>query len=85
MNAQDFNRLNGLLSKLTAAANKTAREDGSFRKYNSQSIEALKDFQAHLKQLENGLRTAKVVDIEPSSISSTIMLSKSTGGLRATT
>lgn len=61
MTTQDFNRLNGLLAKLSVAANKTAKEDGSFRKYNSQSIEALNVFHAHLKQLENGLRTAKVL------------------------
>ncbi len=64
MNAQDFIRLNGLLAKLSTAAERTAREDGSFRKYNSQSIEALQSFQAHLRNLENGLRTAKVLQLE---------------------
>ena len=68
MNAQDFNRLNGLLAKLKVAANTTAKEDGSFRKYNSQSIEALKNFEAHLKQLENGLRTAKVITSEATTV-----------------
>ncbi len=61
MNNNDFVRLNGLLSKLSVAADKAAREDGSFRKYHTQSIDALRAMQSHLKHLENGLRTAKIV------------------------
>jgi len=61
MNATDFNKLNGLLSKLESAANKASREDGSFRKYHNESVATLKAMRANLKHLEHGLRTANIV------------------------
>jgi len=65
MNSQDMNRLNGLLAKLSVASEKAAREDGSFRKYHAQSIEALRAMRIHLKHLEHGLRTAKMLQPQP--------------------
>ena len=60
MNAQDFLELNNLVGKLSLAANNTAKADGSFRRYNSQSMEALRSFQNHLSQLEHSLKTASL-------------------------
>jgi hypothetical protein len=62
MNSSDFNRLIGLLSKLDHATNKAARTDGSFQKYYTSSIEKLKELPTHLKKLEQGLRTARVIE-----------------------
>lgn len=61
MNAQDFNKLYGLLSKLNAATNKAALSDGSFKKYHTGSMEALENLRLHLDHLEQGLRTAKIL------------------------
>jgi len=72
MNTQDIIRLKGLLSKLSAAAEKAAREDGSFRKYHSQSIDALNSMQDHLKHLEQGLLTAKMIQPQPSSLTESV-------------
>lgn len=62
MNSIDFNRLIGLLSKLDNATNKAARVDGTFQKYHLGSMEALRELPQHLKKLEQGLRTAKIID-----------------------
>ena len=61
MDTHDFNKLIGLLSKLNAATNKATVVDGSFKKYHTQSIEAIKDIPLHLKRLEQGLKTAKIL------------------------
>jgi hypothetical protein len=61
MNSNDFNKLMGLLSKLNAATNRATEIDGSFRKYHTQSIDAMKDWPTHLKRLEQGLKTAKIL------------------------
>ena len=61
MNSHDFNRLLGLLAKLDAATNRAVQTDGSFRKYHTSSIEMLNEMPQHLKRLEQGLRTAKVI------------------------
>lgn len=61
MNEADFNKLNGLLSKLENVTDKAAKEDGSFRKYHSSSISSIKAMRANLKVIEHGLRTAKYV------------------------
>jgi len=61
MNTHDFNKLNGLLSKLHAATNKASQTDGSFRKYHTNSVAAVHNLQQHLNHLEQGLRTAKIV------------------------
>ncbi len=60
MNAQDFIQLNNLVQKLSVATSQTAKADGSFRRYNSQSMEALRSFQNHLNQLEHSLKIANV-------------------------
>lgn len=62
MNSSDFNRLIGLLSKLDHATNTAARTDGSFQKYHNNSMEKLKGLSSHIKRLEQGLRTAKVIE-----------------------
>jgi len=61
MNSNDFMKLNGLLAKLMAATDKANKTDGSFSKYHNQSMEKMKDLPFHLKRLEQGLRTAKIV------------------------
>lgn len=61
MNSRDFNKLIGLLSKLDNAANRAARTDGSFQKHHLSSIELLKSVPLHLRRIEQGLRTAKIV------------------------
>ena len=61
MDTQDFNKLIGLISKLNAATNKATVVDGCFKKYHNQSIEAIKDIPLHLKRLEQGLKTAKIL------------------------
>ena len=60
MNNTDFIRLNGLLSKLESALHRAEYEDGSFKKYYHNSVEAIKESQNHLRKLEEGLRTAKI-------------------------
>ena len=62
MSSHDFNRLMGLLAKLDAATNHALQTDGSFRKYHTHSIEMLQQLPVHLKRLEQGLRTAKVIN-----------------------
>jgi len=62
MNEVDFNKLNGLLSKLENATDKAAKEDGSFRKYHTGSIKSIKAMRANLKVIEHGLRTASISD-----------------------
>jgi hypothetical protein len=62
MNSIDFNRLSGLLSKLDSATSKAARTDGTFQKYHLGSMEVLRDLPLHLKKLEQGLRTAKIIE-----------------------
>jgi predicted NAD-dependent protein-ADP-ribosyltransferase YbiA (DUF1768 family) len=64
MNISDFNKLNGLLSKLENATDKAAKEDGCFRKYHSSSISSIKAMRANLKTIEHGLRTANFMSIE---------------------
>ncbi len=61
METKDFNKLIGLLAKLDVATNKASRTDGSFRKYHNQSVEMLKDMPVHLKRIEQGLRTARIL------------------------
>ena len=61
MGTQDFNKLISLLSKLNAATNKATVVDGSFKKYHTQSIDAIKDIPSHLKRIEQGLKTAKIL------------------------
>ena len=61
INTDDFKQLHSLLAKLSIAADKATKEDGSFRKYNSTSIEALQHFRLHLSNLENGLKTTKLI------------------------
>ncbi len=61
MDSKDFNKLIGLLSKLSNATSKASEIDGSFRKYHTQSIDAIKDLPSHLKRLEQGLKTAKIL------------------------
>jgi len=62
MNEIDFNKLNGLLSKLENATDKAAKEDGCFRKYHTGSINSIKAMRANLKVIEHGLRTANISD-----------------------
>ncbi len=61
MNRDDFIKLQGLLAKLDAATHKAATTDGTFRKYHTNSMKLLKDLPVHLRHLEQGLRTAKVI------------------------
>lgn len=61
MNQADFTTLQNLLAKLDVAAHKAATKDGTFKKYNTGSIEVLKDLPVHLRQLEQALKNAKVV------------------------
>jgi len=61
MNQDDFSKLHGLLAKLDVAATKAATTDQTFKKYNTGSIEALKNLPVLIRQLEHGLKTAKVV------------------------
>jgi len=42
MNSQDFNKLQGLLSKLETATKKASFTDKCFQKYHKNSIEAMK-------------------------------------------
>ena len=61
MNSSDFNKLMGLLSKFTAATEKATREDGAFKKYHINSVDQLRELPNHLKRIEQGLRTAKIM------------------------
>lgn len=62
MNHDDFIKLNGLLSKLDVATEKAATTDGTFKKYHINSIEILKQIPEHLRSLEQGLTTAKIIN-----------------------
>lgn len=62
MNSRDFLKLQGLLAKLDLVTKRAAKTDGSFRKYHNSSMNLLKDLPVQLKNLEQGLRTAKMVD-----------------------
>ena len=61
MNHDDFVKLNGLLSKLDVATHKAVNTDGTFKKYHTSSIEILKHLPEHLRSLEQGLTTAKII------------------------
>ncbi len=73
MNLSDFNKLNGLLSKLENATDQAAKEDGSFRKYHSGSISSIKAMRASLKTIEHGLRTANFMSIEEDDMAEGVM------------
>ncbi len=62
MSSTDFIKLIGLLSKLDSATTRALNTDGSFQKYHIKSIEALKDIPFHLKKIEQGLETAKLLN-----------------------
>ena len=66
MNSNDFNKLIGLLSKLNNATARATATDDCFRKYHDQSVKAMKDLPYHLKRLEQGLKTAKIMTPEAS-------------------
>jgi len=59
MNGRDFSKLNGLITKLTAAANKAATtSDERYKKNKKSSLNALNDMpHHHLNQFKQGLRT----------------------------
>jgi len=61
MDATDFNKLKGLLSKLTAAAEKANREDNSFKRFHGDSVIQLRSLPDQLRRIEQGLRTAKII------------------------
>jgi hypothetical protein len=61
MDSNDFNKLISLLSKLDNATTVATATDGSFKKYHTHSIEVLKDMPIHLKRIEQGLRTARIL------------------------
>ncbi len=61
MDTNDFNKLISLLSKLENATNYAYETDDCFKRYHSQSVNALRDIPVHLKRIEQGLKTAKVV------------------------
>ncbi|MEM6318303.1 MAG: hypothetical protein AAF960_11580 [Bacteroidota bacterium] len=61
MNQEDFVQLRSLLAKLNMATSKAAVTDVTFKKYHAGSIQVLKEFPVHLRQLEQGLKTAKVL------------------------
>lgn len=61
MTNNDFLRLKGLLAKLNATTNKASVEDGTFKKYHTRSIDLLRELPSHLRHIEQGLRTAKMV------------------------
>ena len=63
MSTTDFKKLIGLLSKLDSATKRALHTDGSFQKYHINSIDALKDIPFHLKKIEQGLKTAKVLNL----------------------
>ena len=62
MNSRDFLKLQGLIAKLEMTTAKATQTDGSFRKYHQSSVSLLKELPLHLKNLEQGLKTAKLVD-----------------------
>lgn len=62
MNSQDFKKLNGLLAKLDAATDKAVSTDGTFKRYHNSSVEILKNLPEHLRSLEQGLTTAKIIN-----------------------
>ena len=62
MNSRDFLKLQGLIAKLEMTTAQAAKQDGSFRKYHQTSVSLLKDLPHHVKNLEQGLRTAKFVE-----------------------
>lgn len=61
MNHEDFIKLHGLLAKLDIAARKAASTDGTFKKYHTSSIKVLNDLPVHLRQIEQGLKTANII------------------------
>ena len=61
MNQEDFIKLHGLLAKLDMATNKAVITDKTFKKYHTDSIRLLHDLPTHLRQIEQGLMTAKVI------------------------
>ena len=63
MNQEDFIKLHGLLAKLDIAASKAITTDNTFKKYHNGSIEVLRQLPVHLRQIEQGLKTAKIVSV----------------------
>ena len=61
MNHDDFVKLNGLLAKLDVATEKAVTTDGTFKRYHTSSVELLKHLPEHLRSLEQGLTTAKII------------------------
>jgi len=61
MSQDDLIKLHSLLSKLELAATEVAQLEPNFKKQFSDSIQTLTDFSAHLNDLEEGLKTARVI------------------------
>lgn len=61
MDTHDFNKLLSLLSKLENATKYAYETDDCFKRYHGQSLSVLKEIPVHLRRLEQGLKTAKVV------------------------
>lgn len=61
MHGRNFSKLNGLITKLTAAANKAVSTDEKFKK-RKRSVNALNDMPHHLNHIETGLRTPRFID-----------------------
>ncbi|MCP3929822.1 MAG: hypothetical protein GY705_12055 [Bacteroidetes bacterium] len=62
MKNRDFDRLNQLIQKLSSSMQKASKTDGSFKKYHNKSLEVINELPHHLKHIEQGLRTAKLLD-----------------------
>ncbi len=64
MNSHDFNKMMSLISKLRVAINHAKKTDSTFNKCHSQSISFITELDGHMKKIEEGLTTAKVLKPE---------------------
>lgn len=61
MNSHDFNKMMSLISKLRMAVDHAKKTDCTFNKCHSQSISFITELDGHMRKIEEGLTTARVL------------------------
>ncbi len=62
MDRKKFSKMKGLISKLTAAANKAVKKNKRFKKYPERPLTAIRDTPHTMKHLDSRFGTVNVVE-----------------------
>ena len=61
MNSQDFNKMMSLIAKLRVAIDHAKKTDCTFNKCHTQSITFITELDGHMRKIEEGLTTARIL------------------------